>query len=58
MAHKEGMEPAVKTVIVTVQGVVVRDYDTDGQDEDRLTIDEDGEPMVEAVWEHEDEGVA
>lgn len=30
--------------------VVVRDYDAEGCDADRLSVDEDGNEYVEAVW--------
>jgi hypothetical protein len=52
-----------KLVIVTVEGgvvqhvecpegvkVVVRDYDCEGSDADRLSVDEHGNEFVEAVW--------
>ncbi len=52
-----------KLVIVTVEGgvvqhvecpdgvkVVVRDYDAEGSDADLLSVDEDGNEYVEAVW--------
>ena len=34
--------------------VVVRDYDVEGVDEDRLTVDSDGDECVEEVYEDED----
>jgi hypothetical protein len=50
-------------VFVTVEGgvvqhveapegvkVVVRDYDSEGSDADRLSVDEDGNEFVESVW--------
>ena len=53
-----------KVVVVTVEGgvvqhvecpdgvkVVVRDYDTEGCDTDLVSVDEDGNEYVEAVWE-------
>jgi hypothetical protein len=53
-----------KVVIVTVEGgvvqhvecpqgiqVVIRDYDAEGCDADLLSVDEDGNEYVEAVWE-------
>jgi hypothetical protein len=52
-----------KVVFVTVEGgvvqhveapegvkVVVRDYDSEGSDADRLSVDEDGNEFVESVW--------
>jgi hypothetical protein len=58
-----------KVVIVTVEGgvvqhvetpegvkVVVRDYDTEGCDAARLSVDEDGNEYVEAVWGGEQTG--
>jgi hypothetical protein len=53
-----------KIVVVTVEGgvvqhvevpegvrVVVRDYDAEGVEAERLSVDEDGNECVEAVWE-------
>jgi ferredoxin len=31
--------------------VVVRDYDTDGVETERLQRDEDGNEFIEAIWE-------
>jgi len=58
-----------KLVIVTIEGgvvqhveapagvmVVVRDYDAEGSDADRLSVDEDGNEYVEAVWGGEQTG--
>lgn len=52
-----------KLVIVTVEGgvvqhvecpagvkVFVRDYDCEGSDADRLSVDENGNEYIEAVW--------
>lgn len=55
----------MKTVTVVVEGgviqdvvcpkgvrVIVRDYDTDGNEEDNLHYDDDGYPFVEGIWEN------
>ncbi len=59
--ERDATKPQV--VVVTVEGgvvqhvecaegvrVVVRDYDTEGVEDDLLSRDEDGNECVEAVW--------
>lgn len=53
-----------KVVVVTVEGgvvqhvecpkgvqVIVRDYDAEGCDSDLVSVDEDGNGYVQAIWE-------
>ncbi len=57
----------MKTVRITVEGgviqhvdcpkgvrVIVRDYDTDGVEEENLRQDENGDSYLEGTWEHND----
>jgi hypothetical protein len=37
--------------------VIVKDYDTDGTEEDNLQQDEKGEEYIEGIWEHCDASV-
>jgi hypothetical protein len=60
----------MKTVRITVEGgviqhvdcpkgvrVVVKDYDTDGVEEENLRQDENGDNFLEGTWEHSDANV-
>ena len=60
----------MKTVRITVEGgvvqyvdcprgvrVVVKDYDTDGVEEESLQQDENGDTYIEGIWEHCDANV-
>lgn len=60
----------MKTVRITVEGgviqyvdcprgvkVIVRDYDTDGVEEENLQKDENGDDYIEGIWEHSNANV-